>query len=409
MKIPSRIMQLIHRRIFLCVLVILSFMLIPLNRAGSPIVSENFQPSGQALTKTLSGYSYFHDNDGYTGFYGESIQIGHEFDFYNEEWRGWAEWDISDIPESANITAAGLRIDVTGIPVSCDYQRAQLDVYQMTNQPSLSINDPELLFLDAGSGLHLRENVSYPLSDNGVYPTSTSFITLDHVAIQILNASTASGWFAVGFSDYYHSDLGHDSDQDEGVIFEILAFEINYTEGGQAYSQNFSQDDPSGSGSTTTETSTGDGGAIDPASIIIIVVTIVVILIAVGITQKRNQNRSKSSEYSLLHSSGSQAVGQKQFKTKKKESKNRVNEKKLLKKFKSIMEISQRISIESVATSLEVTEKQLFELLLKWKKSLPVIIDGDFILINDITEFVGALDQEFSDWDSHQKTKDGKV
>ena len=36
-------------------------------------------------------------------------------------------------------------------------------------------------------------------------------------------------------------------------------------------------------------------------------------------------------------------------------------------------------------------------------------IDGDFILIDDLSEFMGALDQEFSNWDHHQKTKDGKI
>ena len=409
MKIHSTKIFPLQRRIFLGVTVILSFMIIPSTFRASLTDPEYSQPFSQSIPKTLSGYSYFHDNDGYTGFYGESIQIGHEFDFYNEEWRGWVEWDISEIPESANITSVGLRIEVTGIPVSCDYQRAQLDIYHMTAQPSTNVNDPELLFLDAGSGLQYHENVSFPLSNDGVYPSASSFIALDAVGIQKLNESVNSGWFALGFSDYYHSDLGHDSDQDEGVIFEILAFEVIFTEGEQQYSQNYTQD--SITTSINTETSTGDGGAtnIDPTTIIILVVTVVIILIAVGITQKQAKNRSKSSQHSLLSASRSNSDSPSQSKSKKKVTKNRLNEKKILKKFKNIMEISQRVSIESVATSLEVTEKQLFELLLKWKNSLPVIIDGDFILINDMTEFVGALDQEFSKWDSHQKTKDGKV
>ena len=391
-------------RIFIWIFTILCLFSVPLTFAHSSSDPLSFLPHSQALTKTISGYSYFHDNDGYEGFYGTSLQIGHEFDFFNEEWRGWIEWDISDIPETANITFAGIRINVTGIPISCDNQRAQLDMYQMTNQPSTNVNNPELLFNDAGDGLHYRENTSFPLSENGIYPSFSGYIPLSPVALGEINTSINAGWFAVGFVDYYHLDLGHNEDQDEGVIFEISSFQVNYTYEGQDWSQSYSSEDASTTATDTeTQTISDDTNELGSTSIIIIAVTIAVILIAVGITQKRNQSRSGSQRRSLLVSKSSVSN------TGSSTSIKRINEKKLLKKFKSIMEISQRVALASVATSLKISEKQLFELLLRWKKSLPVKIDGDFILIDDLSEFMGALDQEFSNWDHHQKTKDGKI
>ncbi|MHA1700242.1 MAG: hypothetical protein ACTSWN_15470 [Promethearchaeota archaeon] len=81
----------------------------------------------------------------------------------------------------------------------------------------------------------------------------------------------------------------------------------------------------------------------------------------------------------------------------------------LLKNFKGIMEISQRVKQSQVAKYLGITEDELFAKLIKWRHQIPFKIDADLIVVDDITEFTDALDREFASWKEKEQGKIGKL
>jgi Galactose oxidase, central domain len=84
-------------------------------------------------------------------------------------------------------------------------------------------------------------------------------------------------------------------------------------------------------------------------------------------------------------------------------------EKQLLGKFKSILNMSQKVPVSSVADNLEVSEKVLFAQLIKWNKTIPFKIDGDMIVVDNLSDFVTALDGQFDEWQERDITKEGKI
>lgn len=81
----------------------------------------------------------------------------------------------------------------------------------------------------------------------------------------------------------------------------------------------------------------------------------------------------------------------------------RIDEKKQLEKFKSILEMSQEIKKSDVAKSLGLDESELFEKLLSWKKTIPFLIKGDLIIVRDLSNFIGKIDEKFDNWDSEKQ------
>jgi hypothetical protein len=75
-----------------------------------------------------------------------------------------------------------------------------------------------------------------------------------------------------------------------------------------------------------------------------------------------------------------------------------ITEKKLLEKFKNILEMAPEVKKDEVATSLGISKAELFENLLKWKKNLPFVLKGDLIIVHDMNDFKGKLDQQFDSW-----------
>ena len=76
----------------------------------------------------------------------------------------------------------------------------------------------------------------------------------------------------------------------------------------------------------------------------------------------------------------------------------KINEKLMLEKFKSILEMAQEVNRDDVALSLGLSKMELFEKLLQWKKNLPFVIKGDLIIVHDINDFIGKMDQQFDSW-----------
>ncbi len=80
-------------------------------------------------------------------------------------------------------------------------------------------------------------------------------------------------------------------------------------------------------------------------------------------------------------------------------------ERTLLDKFKSILAIAQRVSLADVSKSLGMARDALFEHLIVWKKKYNLVykIDGDFLVIEEVSNFISALDKQFAEWGTEGK------
>ena len=81
----------------------------------------------------------------------------------------------------------------------------------------------------------------------------------------------------------------------------------------------------------------------------------------------------------------------------------------LLRKFKDIIEVSREVKKTEIAKYLGMSEELLFEKLIRWGKDMPFKIKGDLIEIDDMNEFVDALDRQFVAWESKENSKIGKI
>lgn len=73
------------------------------------------------------------------------------------------------------------------------------------------------------------------------------------------------------------------------------------------------------------------------------------------------------------------------------------NEKMLLKKFESILKMTESVEISDVAKSLAISEAQLFEKLIQWQDVLPFKIDGDFIEVKDTKDFTQSVREKIAE------------
>jgi hypothetical protein len=84
-------------------------------------------------------------------------------------------------------------------------------------------------------------------------------------------------------------------------------------------------------------------------------------------------------------------------------------EKDILEKFQNMLKISQRVPLSSVADTLDLSEKVLFNQLIKWNQKIPFKIDDKMIIVEDLNNFLDALDCQFNEWQDRDISKDGKI
>ena len=69
----------------------------------------------------------------------------------------------------------------------------------------------------------------------------------------------------------------------------------------------------------------------------------------------------------------------------------------LLHKIQSMLEVSNRIKLDTMKRALNITEKEFFDKIFKWAKKFNFIIDGDEIVVdyNSISRFINNLNNSF--------------
>jgi len=122
--------------------------------------------------------------------------------YFNTHYRGYIEWNISEIPHNAVITSVAFKFRKSGGGDD------DFDVYDMSNQPSTSSNST--VYNDAKNG-DTYGNIDFNISD-GAWKT----VALNSNAVSDLQAAVSANqtWFAIGLyaaptvCDFYSSESG---------------------------------------------------------------------------------------------------------------------------------------------------------------------------------------------------------
>ena len=105
--------------------------------------------------------------------------------------------------------------------------------------------------------------------------------------------------------------------------------------------------------------------------------------------KKRSKNRKKRNKERAQKQKQREAI--KQERERERIAVINANEKELLEKFESILEMSESVNTTQVAKSLGLSKSQLFEKLIQWQDILPFKIDGEFIEVDDTTNFTQSV------------------
>uniref|UniRef100_A0A7C4U7I2 Uncharacterized protein n=1 Tax=candidate division WOR-3 bacterium TaxID=2052148 RepID=A0A7C4U7I2_UNCW3 len=193
------------------------------------------------LQCSIYGYSYDVNNDGdpswiysYYSNYNPNtsypIMVGIDKDWSDEWSRGHIQWDISSIPDTNTIISVGIRLLVA--------YRSQWDDEWDNNGTWIEIRDmiqdqgywtpsngdyaDYTLYNDAGNGNKYADSlfISMDPTYNVYYPSDTTFLLLNNLAVQDLQNALSRDWFGIGLHRIGEGgDGGSNPDVDEGVNF----------------------------------------------------------------------------------------------------------------------------------------------------------------------------------------------
>ncbi|MHA1520355.1 MAG: hypothetical protein ACTSRK_09240 [Promethearchaeota archaeon] len=357
----------------------------------------------QNISVISQGHTYWHNVEGYSMEYGSDIVIGHDYDFWNEEWRSWITFNLTQIPDSATITSVGIMLSIEGKPEVCDEVDGQIFLSGMDQNP-VSMESAHLLFDLIGNYTKNYGDWSLDDSDSMFSISQNISFDLNQDGNDYFSDSLERDWATLGFSDFF--DGGSDSDSDEGLRMFLRSFTIGFTylnESGLAR-----YDNPPDFPTDTFDDSESSGSS---GSIIIIggiiLIGILLLIIRFGPQSKRTQYiRNESTNSDKIYPFRKPLTKSPSPESKKEHKK---REKALLYKFQQIMKISKSVSMDYIAGNLAITKQELFDLLISWKSRLPFKIDGEMIIVDDLNDFIANLDENFAEWDEKSNLKDGKM
>jgi hypothetical protein len=181
---------------------------------------------------------------------------------------------------------------------------------------------------------------------------------------------------------------------------------------------------PTTSTTTSTPNTLNDYIKIITDNITIFVALIIMVIVGILITfrVKKNKGLKNNRIEKRIPSIGNNTYIDKRYQSaqiRAGEPKNRLNqqqnfetqrrfEQNLLIKFQEIMKMVNEIKKTEVAELLGISEKDLLHNLFKWKERFPFKINGDMLVVDNISEFIGALDNQFNEWKINEEEKDGK-
>lgn len=85
----------------------------------------------------------------------------------------------------------------------------------------------------------------------------------------------------------------------------------------------------------------------------------------------------------------------------------------LFKKLKEMFKVSKKLNINDITDQVNRNRKEMMDLFFKWADNLGVVIEGEYITINNTANLdsmiFNLLDKSFEDWAGKEKTNQGKI
>jgi 3-keto-disaccharide hydrolase len=135
---------------------------------------------------------------------------------------------------------------------------------------------------------------------------------------------------------------------------------------------------------------------------------VILISIGTGSAYKKNKIQQKSNIKSQKSLKTSKTTIKKEL-LQKNRTNQTIKEKILLEKFQKIINVSNRVKQAQIASNLGITQQELFNKVVAWGDTLPIKIEGDEIVVNDVSKFSGMLDKQFMEWEKLEAQKKGKI
>ncbi|MHA1372018.1 MAG: leucine-rich repeat domain-containing protein [Promethearchaeota archaeon] len=85
------------------------------------------------------------------------------------------------------------------------------------------------------------------------------------------------------------------------------------------------------------------------------------------------------------------------------------NQQEILEKLKKVLEVTRRIKKSEVARYLGIPDIELLSIIADFGKKMSVVIDDDYIVVEDFNSFVEYTDQLFASWSDMESAKQGKL
>ncbi len=81
----------------------------------------------------------------------------------------------------------------------------------------------------------------------------------------------------------------------------------------------------------------------------------------------------------------------------------------LFSKFENIVKMTEEIPLTQVAKTLKVDVQNLFDKLIFWINFIDFKIRGGVLVVNEMNNYISALDEQFDEWMEMEETKEGKI
>jgi hypothetical protein len=156
--------------------------------------------------------------------------VGHDFDYWDETWRGWYSFDCKSLNSSDEVVSVKVKFKITGEIEEARHPRAQLGFYFLSRDPT-DYESREELFNRLNSGVQLRDGLFYQISDVTSFPMTTDFIDLGIIGAKSLERCISQNTWSFSVVDQYEGV--NEKDYDEGLKLELAEIQVEYIPGGK--------------------------------------------------------------------------------------------------------------------------------------------------------------------------------
>ncbi len=285
-------------RKFVAYLLLFIFIIIPIaplheNKSNRPMNGHNISPASVVSTGSIpvssSGFVYWHRNDGYvvqsTG--NNQTKVGHDFDYWNEAWRGWYSFDISSLNQSAQIISVQLKFRVVGKPEESNSARSQLGFYYQETSP-LIYDTKENLYNRLNSGTQLRNGGFFSVAEVTQFPNETDYIDLGKLGAKSLERSISNGIWSISVVDQFEGQ--ENSEFDEGLILELAEIVVSFVPNGNIIKVNTPNGNQSYPFNSILDITWNSSYSVDSVSIVLYKNGILLLKIAENISNLNKHN-----------------------------------------------------------------------------------------------------------------------